>query len=114
MSKNLLSILAIMMISAIGHPYVGLAQSSAHQPLTELKDAEKAIPRAEIEIINKCQKWVVFRVSPFENPESNKAHFKIRVPIGTQIVTGNKKGKEFDNIFTIKTLQPGQTYDVCG
>jgi hypothetical protein len=90
-----------------------MAQTPTSLPLTGV-DAQFQEGRIQVTIQNSCRYWVLMRISPLENPESNLAKFKIRLPVGTQIVIGKSKGNEDNHIFTIKAGHAGQILDVCG
>ena len=75
---------------------------------------EKGPARFAVSIQNPCGKWVLVRVSPFARQESNAGTFKIRVPAGTDVLTGSLKGEEDNLIFTIKPEHAGQILNVCG
>ena len=108
-------ILAMWIIAALGWPSRAGAGNLQSLPILGTTDQKPAVDtRMAVIIQNTCGKWVLVRVSPFAREESNLAKFKIRVPVGTDILTGSRKGDEDNLIFTIKQEHRGQILDVCG
>ena len=74
----------------------------------------KVDTRIAVIIQNSCHKWLLVRISPFHSEETNLTKFKIRVPVGAEILAGERKGDEDNLIFTIKAEFAGQILDICG